>query len=388
MKRLLVLILIILVGCSINTNGADSSQEEIEKVNNLIKDRNYKESYKKIKELNLDLKHVDSSGFDYEEYVTLYEINSYIEDEKFEDAAKLIVQNDIANKKLLYEIYNYKDVITYSDMLINYSKDVPIAVLSAVNKEYNNMQDEYIKGKVRKLFNKSVDKILKNYKSDPYFATFPIYEELFDGYPLIPSNIRYSEFYSDDSKEKLMNEINPTHPLVESKGLNMIFDEECNSLHKDGGDNIERLLRDRNKEYDFLYDYYSNFLLIEGDSIVVEFDNMEKVKNIFKLTDESGNTLSPSDVLYEEARQRSIVNKKEREESIKEFERERAKEKRKEEEEKRVRIGMNYDEVKNRWGKPNDINTTTTKYGVTEQWVYPNGKYIYFEDGVVTTIRE
>lgn len=52
-------------------------------------------------------------------------------------------------------------------------------------------------------------------------------------------------------------------------------------------------------------------------------------------------------------------------------------------------IGMTEEEVReSSWGSPNDINKTTTKYGVREQWVYSNGKYIYFEDGVVTAIQE
>lgn len=55
-------------------------------------------------------------------------------------------------------------------------------------------------------------------------------------------------------------------------------------------------------------------------------------------------------------------------------------------------IGMTAVEVKNStWGDPTDINKTTTKYGVREQWVYrfsSKTKYIYLEDGVVTIIQE
>lgn len=55
-------------------------------------------------------------------------------------------------------------------------------------------------------------------------------------------------------------------------------------------------------------------------------------------------------------------------------------------------IGMTAAEVKNStWGAPSDINKTTTKYGVREQWVYRSSsktKYIYLEDGIVTTIQE
>ncbi|MFC5403922.1 hypothetical protein [Cohnella soli] len=40
------------------------------------------------------------------------------------------------------------------------------------------------------------------------------------------------------------------------------------------------------------------------------------------------------------------------------------------------------------WGKPKDINRTTTKNGVREQWVYYGDKYVYLEDGIVTSIQE
>jgi hypothetical protein len=39
---------------------------------------------------------------------------------------------------------------------------------------------------------------------------------------------------------------------------------------------------------------------------------------------------------------------------------------------------MTTDEVlKSSWGKPEDINRTTTSYGKEEQWVYSGG-YLYF----------
>lgn len=53
-----------------------------------------------------------------------------------------------------------------------------------------------------------------------------------------------------------------------------------------------------------------------------------------------------------------------------------------------VRIGMSQEEVLTEgWGQPEDINRTTTSYGVSEQWVYPNYNYLYFEDGILTTIQ-
>jgi hypothetical protein len=54
-----------------------------------------------------------------------------------------------------------------------------------------------------------------------------------------------------------------------------------------------------------------------------------------------------------------------------------------------VHIGMTKDEVlMSSWGKPSSINTTSTRNGKHEQWVYDryhNG-YLYFDNDVLTTV--
>lgn len=55
-------------------------------------------------------------------------------------------------------------------------------------------------------------------------------------------------------------------------------------------------------------------------------------------------------------------------------------------------IGMTTYEVESStFGIPDDINTTTTSSGTEEQWVYEIGVhtyYLYFENGILTTIQE
>jgi hypothetical protein len=52
-------------------------------------------------------------------------------------------------------------------------------------------------------------------------------------------------------------------------------------------------------------------------------------------------------------------------------------------------LGMTASEVRDSsWGGPDKINKTTYEFGVHEQWVYSNYRYVYFEDGIVTTIQE
>ncbi|MGG4132114.1 hypothetical protein ABEW19_28060 [Paenibacillus illinoisensis] len=52
-------------------------------------------------------------------------------------------------------------------------------------------------------------------------------------------------------------------------------------------------------------------------------------------------------------------------------------------------IGMTAEKVlESTWGKPTKINKTTNRYGVSEQWVYYGQRYLYFDNGSVTSIQE
>lgn len=55
---------------------------------------------------------------------------------------------------------------------------------------------------------------------------------------------------------------------------------------------------------------------------------------------------------------------------------------------KELSIGMTQQEVIDltTWGRPTKINKTENAYGVSEQWVYPNYQYLYFDDGILTSI--
>lgn len=56
----------------------------------------------------------------------------------------------------------------------------------------------------------------------------------------------------------------------------------------------------------------------------------------------------------------------------------------------RLQVGMTEEQVRRSWGLPTDINTTVSRYGTHEQWVYrrrSDTSYVYFEDGILTTIQ-
>lgn len=53
-----------------------------------------------------------------------------------------------------------------------------------------------------------------------------------------------------------------------------------------------------------------------------------------------------------------------------------------------VRIGMTQSQVlQSSWGKPHQVNRTSTSRGDREQWVYSGRDYLYFEDGTLTSIQ-
>lgn len=52
-----------------------------------------------------------------------------------------------------------------------------------------------------------------------------------------------------------------------------------------------------------------------------------------------------------------------------------------------VETGMNKQMCIESWGKPDDVNKTSGSFGVHEQWVYGNSSYLYFENGILTTIQ-
>lgn len=85
--------------------------------------------------------------------------------------------------------------------------------------------------------------------------------------------------------------------------------------------------------------------------------------------------------LYNEWNEKNEIKKKE--------ERDEKKAKEKEAKKKQgVRIGMSKQDVlDSSWGEPTKINKSTYSWGTTEQWVYPNYNYLYFENGKLTSIQ-
>ena len=52
-----------------------------------------------------------------------------------------------------------------------------------------------------------------------------------------------------------------------------------------------------------------------------------------------------------------------------------------------VRLGWGKEKCIMSWGRPEDINKTIGAWGVHEQWVYGSSSYLYFENGVLSSIQ-
>jgi len=53
----------------------------------------------------------------------------------------------------------------------------------------------------------------------------------------------------------------------------------------------------------------------------------------------------------------------------------------------KLQLGMTKDMVIESWGQPKNINKSVYSWGVHEQWVY-DSRYLYFEDGILTSWQE
>lgn len=49
----------------------------------------------------------------------------------------------------------------------------------------------------------------------------------------------------------------------------------------------------------------------------------------------------------------------------------------------KIWIGMTEQMLLESWGRPDDINTTVTRYGTSKQFVYGLGRYVYVKNGIV-----
>lgn len=104
--------------------------------------------------------------------------------------------------------------------------------------------------------------------------------------------------------------------------------------------------------------------------------------------------LQPASVYYaeqdkkrEEEKARLAADKQKYQERLAELTRKYGKSTAKDIMEGYVRTGWGKEKCIESWGEPRSINKSTGAWGVHEQWVYGDGNYLYFENGILTSIQ-
>lgn len=187
--------------------------------------------------------------------------------------------------------------------------------------------------------------------------------------------------YSDEELEKLNNieqQIithynNEKYDTVELYYRNT-FQSNMNNLQP-----TKKIIELYNKSVKKIFDNASEFPSREYDQL--HFKNLKKETLAF-IESKFGTEIAEHKDNMEQLEKEREIEKAERRESN---ERNRLIQ---EKASRGVTIGMTKEDVLlSSWGAPSNIKKTVNAYGTSEQWVYDNYNYLYFDNGILTSIQ-
>jgi hypothetical protein len=190
---------------------------------------------------------------------------------------------------------------------------------------------------------------------------------------LIPSN--YKGIFSEEIKEEveiITEMVSKQKEEAQTKAINSIVKFIEKGKYKEAR-RVEKPKKWEKNEVLQVLDNFSNALMYHSEgSINSMVDSLSNIPSSYN------GVLSDQIKQYQKKYAKEIRKNREAERKYQEYLKK-----------PEPQIGMAAEEVRNsRWGRPDRINRTTTKYGVHEQWVYSSFKYIYLENGVVTAIQD
>jgi len=56
--------------------------------------------------------------------------------------------------------------------------------------------------------------------------------------------------------------------------------------------------------------------------------------------------------------------------------------------ERKAWTSMSFDMARDSWGEPDKIQRSEVTSGTTERWIYPNGRYLFFKNGLLESWKE
>lgn len=201
-------------------------------------------------------------------------------------------------------------------------------------------------------------------------------EEPKDEIDIMQQTAKYID--EEDEREKLYG--NEMILTIEESGYTVKEVDEYKGLELDKSINVVKSqISKSGNNYEELCTT-SDCRYISYENAIFEFDNYIRLNRIILVKDTNGNEVNPTSLSFVKETAQQIADNI-TEERFAEAEKRNI-------EKYTIRIGMTKDEVLERWGKPEDINRTINAYSTSEQWVYPNYKYVYFENGILVTIQD
>lgn len=264
---------------------------------------------------------------------------------------KVVLQDTIAEMKELNQNQKYSSVIWLINAVNYENEDSNILRDSELRKEYNIAVNE--------LFNKGMNEF---YSNNGEVLIYELLDEETNTYITEETNKKMQSIKDKIVKVENTNSIDGfTSILKELEGLEKV-DEEMNVLKAYSNYRIAEIKESkRDNPY---YEYVNDFKL--------------EIGSMAKVTPPSYSGMFASQI------KDVILSKMQSEEWAFEYTNNN------EIPIREIEIGMTQLEVIDltTWGRPKEINKNTNSSGVSEQWVYDDFKYLYFEDGILTSIQE
>lgn len=284
-----------------------------------------------------------------------------------------------------------EDEIFINELKEKLEKETMKGLHKLIKDNIDDLNNEESKEIVLEIYNEFVqDYIKEDSNSNPVMNTRFFIDEN-------TKEISNDEYLKEDTAKAIIKQGNKIFTELSNQNLSMELTPEYNdNIKADKGitSTIE-WMNDNNVNFNPIGDHEDlSGLIVLNDDTVLEFTH-SKIRRIFKIIDSNGDVQDPHTALEELANKFAEEEYKRQKDDFGEPEivdlDKRPESKKNEEEsvekEKTIVIGMTDYEVLDIKGKPETINRTTTKNGVSEQWVY-HRSYLYFEDGILTTIQD
>jgi len=407
MKKITILLLLISINCfsqiAIEKPNAEKEIDQplVAEFNEKIDLHEYKTAEQFLGLVGKELFFLpENSKYDF--YSDQYESISYLPKTKFKLGKVRYKPNQLVNLKKydkelidylkLNESYFVVDSISFYDFERTFSLSKRIS-----GKEFNKMQDKYqssaslgIRGSVdiytrHKTSNEIIIFNISRKSSAEKLIIVPYFNYLTDKYldkKIILKKRGYKHYLENYDLENYNRKSLDSSQIFQ---VSKITIKEPNSEYHSYYTPIFTLKRlDNSIEESEFYLIKDN--IIFWDDFVAGADLREKRESIRKDSLEKAKT-AEAKLRKEQRELRKIENEKKQIERRNKYVKKYGKEYGEIIANYRVRIGMTKEMCEDSWGKPESINRTTNAYGTSEQWVYGDGNYLYFDNGKLTSIQ-